>query len=102
MNILKLFSQPEYIHRPRQILTRLRRVLQPLDGEPKDVKMPWGATLRVRPGEYIGSIIWHRGVFDLIVLETIARLLEPAELALDIGSNIGQMSTLMSCKVGRE
>jgi FkbM family methyltransferase len=92
--------RPEYLHRPRQVLVRIRRALQRRQGNSAEVTLPWGATLRVNPHEYIGSIIWHRGIFDLMVLEALSRLIEPGETALDIGANIGQMASLMSFKVG--
>jgi len=100
MNFLKMLSQPEYVYRPGQILHRFRRSFGRSHGPSQEVTLPWGATLRINTGEYIGSIIWHRGVFDLIVLEAIARLIEPGEVALDVGANIGQMTSLMCCKLG--
>src|SRR3569623_794508 len=99
MNLLKLFKQPEYFFRPRQVALKLGRTVR-AHREFEDVTLPWGATMRIRPGEHIGSRIWHRGVFDLVVLEAIARLIEPGESALDIGANIGQMTNLMSHRVG--
>jgi FkbM family methyltransferase len=99
MNLLKLFKQPEYFFRPHQVVLKLGRTVR-AHREFEDVTLPWGATMRIRPGEHIGSRIWHRGVFDLVVLEAIARLIEPGESALDIGANIGQMTNLMSHRVG--
>src|ERR1051326_2845902 len=99
MNLVKLFRHPEYLYRPSQVMLRLKRSLLPRPSVSADVKLPWGVSLRVRPEEYIGSIIWHRGVFDLVVLEALSRLIEPGETALDIGANIGQMTTLMCVRV---
>jgi FkbM family methyltransferase len=99
MNLLKLFKQPEYFFRPHQVVLKLGRTVR-AHREFEDVTLPWGATMRIRPGEHIGSRIWHRGVFDLVVLEAIARLIEPGESALDIGANIGQMTNLMSHRAG--
>jgi FkbM family methyltransferase len=99
MNLLKLFKQPEYFYRPRQVALKLRRSFQrhrPVE----DVTLPWGATIRIRPDEHIGSRIWHRGLFDIVVLEAITRLADPGEVALDIGANIGQMTSLLSGRLG--
>jgi FkbM family methyltransferase len=99
MNPLKLVRQPEYFYRPAQVFRKLGRTFgkhAPLE----EVLLPWGARIRICPDEHIGARIWHRGVFDLTVLEAIARLAEPGETALDIGANIGQMTTLMSTRVG--
>jgi FkbM family methyltransferase len=64
------------------------------------VRLPWGTTILVRPYDTIGSNIWHYGIFDLIVCEAIVRLLDTGESGIDIGANIGQMTSLMSLKVG--
>ncbi len=64
-------------------------------GEFETARLPWGAQIRVRPTEVIGSNIWCYGVFDLMVTEAISRLVDPGELCLDIGANIGQMTSLM-------
>lgn len=101
INPLKVFTTPEYLFRPRQILVRLQRAFCEPRGELERVRLPWGAWLNVRPIEVIGSNIWYYGVFDLIVAESIARLLDRSETALDIGANIGQMTTLMSFKTGK-
>jgi FkbM family methyltransferase len=100
MNLLKAFKKPEYVFRPRQVLLKLGRTLRPTREMFEDVTLPWGATIRICPNEHIGSRIWHRGVFDLVTLEAIARLVDPGDTALDIGANIGQMATLLSRRAG--
>ena len=92
--------RPEYLFRPRQILHRLRRVYQAPKTSGEIVVLPWGDPIKVFANEIIGSGIWCYGVFDLIVGEAILRLLDKGEIALDIGANIGQFSTLMARRVG--
>ena len=101
MNPFKPLTTPEYLFRPRQIVHRFQRALRrgPLN-EFEIIRLPWGSQLRVRPTEVIGANIWSYGVFDLIVTETVCRLLEESETALDIGANIGQMTVLMRHKAG--
>ena len=99
MNPLKVFTRPEYAFRPRQIFTRLRRLLTPLP-DTAVVTLPWGDVVRVCPRETIGAEIWHCGVFDLPVAETLWRLLDVGETALDVGANLGQMTSLLRCKAG--
>jgi len=98
MNPLKPFLTPEYFFRPTQIIVRFKRAFFAPTRELEPVKLPWGAMILVRPGETIGSNIWYYGVFDLIVAEAIDRLLDAGETAIDIGANIGQMTSLMSRK----
>lgn len=99
MNPLKICTRPEYAFRPRQILTRLRRAMSPRP-ESAEVTMPWGDTVRVCPRETIGAEIWYCGVFDLPVAETLWRLLDVGETAVDVGANLGQMTSLLRCKAG--
>ncbi len=95
-NPFRFFTRPEYLFRPSQVLQRFRRLLSgPPQTDFVTLKMPWGTPLRVRPNEVIGVNIWSYGIFDLIVAEAIARLLDPSETAVDIGANIGQMTSLM-------
>ena len=68
--------------------------------EIEKVKLPWGAPIRVRTAENVGSEIYYYGVFDRIVPETIWRLLDPGEIAVDVGANVGQNTSLMALRLG--
>jgi FkbM family methyltransferase len=99
LNPLQFFSKPEYFWRPPQVLRRFRRMWH--SQPPEDtVTLPWGLPLRVRTRENIGSDIYHYGIFDKIVPETIMRLLDPGEGAVEVGANIGQNCSLMATRVG--
>ena len=41
-----------------------------------------------------------QGVYDLIVSEAITRLLEPGELGVDVGANVGYMTAIMAGRAG--
>ncbi len=69
-------------------------------GEIVSCTMPWGSTLHVQHDEFIGRKILEFGVFELSVCELIARLTDRGETALDIGANIGQMTSLMAACSG--
>jgi len=81
------------------VLSRLRRI-----GKEKpptaSVTLPWGLTVKVRTNENVGSDIFHYGIFDPIVPETIYRLAEEGEVAVEVGANIGQNCSLMAFKSG--
>lgn len=100
VNVWTWFRRPEYLFRPRQVGLRILRSFQKNPNRMETVKLPWGVPIEVNPREYIGSVIWHRGVFDLIVLEALARLIQPGEIALDVGANMGQMTSLMALGLG--
>lgn len=92
--------RPKFVLRPAQIGRRLACELPSTKETYKTVRLPWGLPIRVRPAESIGAVIRHRGVHDLPVCELISRLIEPGELAVDAGANIGQMTGLMAVTAG--
>ncbi len=50
--------------------------------------------------DHIGHTILSLGVYELAVCETLWRLLDTGETAVDAGANIGQMTGLMALRVG--
>jgi FkbM family methyltransferase len=96
-------NQPYYLFRPSQVVRRatlgLRRGHR---GEYDQIISPWGLPLTFRVNEKTGLSYARRGIFDLPVCEVLWRLLEPGELAVDVGANIGQMTSAMASAVGAE
>lgn len=100
MNLLASLKRPEYIFRPTQIL---RRVICELSRAPtgyETVRLPWGLPIRVRPNETIGSCIRRLGIHDLASSEFISRLVDPGDVVVDVGANIGHMVSLMALRAG--
>jgi FkbM family methyltransferase len=95
-------NKPYYVLRPSQLVRRLLRAGRgrPRGEEFESAVLPWGLTIRFRPGEMIGSSIARTGLYDLSVSEVIYRLIDPGELAVDVGANIGHMVSLMAVRVG--
>ncbi len=95
-------NKPYYILRPAQIVRRLALPvrLRRATGGDADINLPWGWPLRFRAHEQTGLCLLRRGVFDLAVCEALWRLAEPGELALDIGANIGQMTSALAARLG--
>lgn len=102
MNIFSIRNtqKPEYIFRPSQIFRRLAYERATDPNEFREILLPWGLLIRVRPYDIIGSNICRLGLYDLCVSEVIWRLLDPGELALDVGANIGHMTSVMASRVG--
>lgn len=101
MHILSLLHpKPEYIFRPSQIVRRLIREYIPSSNEYEQVMLPWGLPLRIRPRESIGLCIWRLGMFELPVSEPIYRLVDPGDYAIDVGANIGHMTSIMAVRAG--
>jgi len=102
VNILTslLNPKPEYIFRPMQIYRRLLREMNKDVHTLEDVALPWGLVIRIRPAETIGSCIWRLGLYDLCVSETLWRLIDQGDIAVDVGANIGYMTSIMALRVG--
>lgn len=96
----RYYFEPEYVFRPRQVLRHMGYFMNPDRKEFLDIDLPWGSKIKVRQNEYIGRNIRNKGLYDIVICEAISRLLEPNECAIDVGANIGQMTSLMAAKVG--
>jgi len=93
--VLRFFNKPEYFFQPRAVVSRLMS-----RGSPDGVviaPLPWGISIEVDPLETIGRSLTHRGMFELAVVEAMFRLIEPGDLVLDVGANIGFMSAAAAC-----
>ena len=84
-----------------QALRRIAISMSPPRGGRVTAQMPWGWDLEVHASEDIGKSFLHLGVYDLAVSETIWRLANAGDTALDIGANVGYMTALLAKRVGR-
>jgi FkbM family methyltransferase len=91
---------PEYIYQPKKLVERLlgkRRV----KGDVEVVELPWKLQLEIEGCEKIGRIVSHHGIFELPVVETIFRLVDPGDIVLDVGANIGYMTAVCLSALAR-
>ena len=93
---MRLFKA-EYVYRPSQLI---RRFAARAGFASAVAELPWGQSLRVSPRSDIGQQISVLGVFDLIVTETLWRLCDAGDLAVDVGANIGYMTAALARCVG--
>lgn len=93
------FVRPEYIYRPLQIL---RRIAYALGFKAGDVSAmtPWGLAIAFDPHELHGRAMLTLGLSDLRTNEIISRLVRPGDTVVDIGANIGIMTSLMAIRAG--
>ncbi len=66
------------------------------------MRMPWGADLRIKLPELISNSIWIKGVYDIVVAETIWRLIDAGDIVLDVGANFGYLTSLMAVRAGKD
>jgi len=68
----------------------------------KALTLPWGLKLSVKINESVGQAIWQLGVYDLVVSETLWRLTDPEDFAVDIGANIGYMTSILAARMSKK
>ncbi len=100
--------KPEYFYQPRRLFNRLfslvhsRKNFESKNPEFVIEKLSWGMPIRVRPEEEHGKIVSIFGVIDLVVSETLWRLVNPAETVVDVGANIGYMTALLATRADQK
>ncbi len=70
------------------------------DGGEAVCALPWGLPLHVWPQEAIGYAVLVSGAFDPCVTETMYRLIDPGELIVDVGANVGYLTSLSVVRAG--
>ena len=90
--------KPEYIYNPFQLCRRLVRLTQRPTFD--QLTFPWGVPIYVTPQHHVGRAVYDLRVYDLPVTETLWRLIDPEDLAVDVGANIGYMTGVMAFRCG--
>lgn len=99
MSALIGLIKPCYVFAPRTMVRRIGMSLFPSRRSVATVRLPWGAVIEVNAKEVVGSELLRQNVFDIAVSETAWRLLKPGDLAVDVGANVGYMTSLFSARV---
>ncbi|MCS7033003.1 MAG: FkbM family methyltransferase [Phycisphaerae bacterium] len=96
-----MILKAEYVFRPSQILRRWRTIRQQdRSAGLVPARLPWGRVINVNSRDNIGSAVLTLGVYDLVVTETLWRLTDPDDLALDVGANVGCMTAALAERAG--
>jgi FkbM family methyltransferase len=103
MNVLGRLNKPEYIFRPVQLLAAVKELWQRerdvvLAHDRRVVTLPWKLQIEISLNDDIGRTIRRLGTYDLSVSEAIWRLLDAGEIAIDVGANIGYMTSIMATR----
>lgn len=94
--LLRAILQPHYVYRPSQLLRRVLREWTSSTSTFETATLPWGTSLYVDPTKHIGRSVWLHGIYDTAVCEILWRLSEPGVTAVDVGANIGVMTSLLA------
>jgi FkbM family methyltransferase len=98
-SLLRIATAP-YFFQPLQILKRLRLEYLWRSKNEAIVTLPWGLPIKINPHEAVGHDIASQGLYELDVTETLWRLTEPGDLAIDAGANIGYTTSILGLRVG--
>lgn len=102
MRLMKLIRKPEYLWQPKRAWMKFRMLVTgAFMPELTKVRLPWGHILEVDSQESIGRSIADMGVHELAVAEVLWRLTDRDEVAVDVGANIGFMTSLLAWRVGQ-
>jgi FkbM family methyltransferase len=93
-------ATPPYIFQPLQVVKRLRLEYLWRSRREAFIALPWGLPIKIDPQETIGHNLASQGLYELAVTETLWRLTESGDLAVDAGANIGYMASVLGVRVG--
>lgn len=87
--------KPYFWRRPSQVVRRVGHALAPPRGQ-TIVRLPWGLEIECSSTDMIGRSLIRTGVFEMATTEALARLVDPGDLVLDVGANIGYMTSVLA------
>jgi FkbM family methyltransferase len=92
-------GKPQYLFRPSQILRRLLQEITPRSAAP-EVRLPWGLRITLDAGDTVSGAILAQGMYDLLTSEVLWRLTSPGDRTVDVGANIGYVTSLLAFRAG--
>jgi FkbM family methyltransferase len=92
--------KPQYVFHPRRALGRALYRFRAREGHRAIAELPWGLPLEVHMSDAIGFSVRTGGVFDPCVTETLHRLIDPGDVVVDAGANIGYLTSLAAVRAG--
>jgi FkbM family methyltransferase len=92
--LASIATKPYYWRRPIQLLRRFQS--SRLGCRDANVSLPWGPVLTCRTDETIGAAVARTGVHEFATTESLFRLIDPGEVVVDVGANIGYMTSIMA------
>jgi FkbM family methyltransferase len=100
MHSIRGLLKPCYLFSPGTAVRRVFVELFPPQPGVATVSLPWKVSIEVDLSDAIGNEIFKQRVFDIGVSEVAWRLLQPGDKVLDVGANIGYLTSLFAIRVG--
>jgi FkbM family methyltransferase len=101
----RINDKPQYVLHPLRLLRRALHAVRPAGSDAGAAAtaladLPWGLELEVHRGDAIGYTILTSRVFDPCVTETLHRLIDPGDSVVDVGANVGYLTSLAAARAG--
>jgi len=94
-------NKPTYFYSPTILGRSFKyRFLNRLGIKAVRYDLPWGNKIDLSLSEGVGRAIAFSGVYELAMMELLSRILVNGDCAVDVGANIGYVSSLMAKRVG--
>lgn len=93
-------ATPPYFFQPLQVFKRFGIQYASRGKRDAVVTLPWGLPIRIDLQEAIGHNIATQGLYEIAVTETLWRLTDPGDLAIDAGANIGYTASILGVRAG--
>lgn len=94
-------NKPEYWFQPRQLWRKARFAAGHYHNDASvAVNLPWGMAIAVNPHDSIGKSLATCAVYELAVSEVLWRLTDGGDHCIDVGANIGYMTSLLAAAAG--
>jgi FkbM family methyltransferase len=90
-----MILKAEYLFRPGQLLRRTFTSAHQAKNQSVAARLPWGRCINISPQDSIGQAVLGLGVYDLVVTETLWRLTDLNDTAVDVGANVGCMTAAL-------
>ncbi len=102
LSLSRYTSKPHYVFHPARAV---KRALYSMSGAVNDTtlhvaQLPWGLPLQVYRSDAVGFSILTGAVFDPCVTETLHRLIDPGDRVVDVGANVGYLTSLAAVRSG--
>jgi FkbM family methyltransferase len=64
------------------------------------VQLPWGLEIEIDAADTIGDALAGQSLYDIVTTEVLWRLTERGDNTVDVGANIGYMTSLLAVRAG--